>query len=59
MPTKKGHDMKGFFYRWGNQKKYYFNPMSQLSMNLAKAKADRQGRAIEYSRYFTLEDHRF
>lgn len=51
MPLNKGYDKKGYFYRWGEQKKYYYNPNSQKSATEAAKKALRQGRAIGYSKY--------
>ena len=48
MPTKRAHDKTGWFFRWGlHGHKYRFNPMSSFSIAQAKARADRQGRAIK------------
>jgi hypothetical protein len=49
MPTHRGIDSKGTFYQYGNQKKYYFT--TPRGSQIAKAKADKQGRAINYSRH--------
>lgn len=48
MPTESGEDFRGKYYRWGKRgKKYYFNPLSAISIAKAKSRADRQGRAIK------------
>ena len=44
-------DSKGYYYQWGNQKKYYFIPVNRFSRINAYNKASRQGRAIEYSKH--------
>lgn len=53
MPTHQGsevHNGKHMkFYQWGHQKKYYYT--TKLGGERAKAKADRQGRAIKASKY--------
>lgn len=48
MPVKAGKDKKGSFYRYGSQKKYYFNPGSASSRAAARNKAAKQGRAIKH-----------
>jgi hypothetical protein len=41
------HTKKGYYFQWGNSgKKYFYNPESPISKGIAKAKADRQGRAV-------------
>jgi hypothetical protein len=50
MPVKNGKDTKGFFYRWGTRTKYYYVPGNVKSRNTAKAKADKQGVAINISK---------
>jgi hypothetical protein len=49
MPVHKSQDKKGYYYQYGKQKKYYFNPFSIRSMAIARKKAMRQGRAIVIS----------
>lgn len=48
MPTHKGTDSKGTYYQWGNQKKYYYT--TPRGEQMAKAKADKQGRVINQSK---------
>jgi len=50
MPTRKHVIKEGAYYQWGNHgKKYYFKPGNKISEGIAKARADRQGRAIRAS----------
>ncbi len=50
MPLERREDTKGCFFRWGRHgHKYYYNPQSTRSKNLAKEKAMKQARAIERS----------
>lgn len=52
MPTKRGKDKKGSFFRWGGHgKKYYFTPGNKTSMGKAKKKAGKQGQAAHASGY--------
>ena len=47
MPVRLGRDKRGRFYRWGGHgKKYYFK--TARAGKLAKIKAARQGRAVEW-----------
>jgi len=46
MPIHKGTDTQGYFYQWGNQKKYYYNPLYITSEKKAYNLALRQARAI-------------
>lgn len=46
MPINLGVDKKGYFIRWGHQKKYYYNPNSRKSFIIAKSKCEKQMRAI-------------
>lgn len=50
MPVNQGRDKRGSYYRWGSQKKYYYITGNTKSRNAAKAKAAKQGRAIELSK---------
>ncbi len=48
MPTKRGKDSRGSFYRWGKSgKKYYYTTGNRSMRETAKALADKQGRAIK------------
>lgn len=50
MPTQRGRDKIGPFFRWGTKgKKYYFLPRNKASMRIAYKKANRQGIAIRLS----------
>lgn len=52
MPTERGKDTKGAFFKWGSSgKKYYYRASSKRSRDLARQKANRQGRAIKASGY--------
>lgn len=51
MPIRKGKDKNGFYYRWGNQKKYYYDPYSLYSENQAYSLSVQQARAIFSSGY--------
>jgi hypothetical protein len=47
MPVKM-HNFGGkYYFQWGKQKKYYFNPISNRSLIIAFNRAKRQGRAIK------------
>jgi hypothetical protein len=46
MPVNKGKDTKGNFFRWGNQKKYYYIARNKESRYKAFIKAKTQGIAI-------------
>jgi hypothetical protein len=46
MPVLRGKDSKGSFYQWGTQKKYYYKVGDKKSRKNAKARAERQGKAI-------------
>jgi len=46
MPIISGQDSKGYFFQWGSQKKYYFNPLNQNSINIAYHLAVKQMKAI-------------
>ena len=46
MPAKPGKDKKGCFYQWGSQAKYYYKCGDKKARARAKAKAEKQGRAI-------------
>ena len=50
MPTATGKDSKGCFARWGTHgAKYYYACGNKDARERAKAKADRQGRAVKFS----------
>lgn len=52
MPTERGSDSKGPFYRWGKSgAKYHYTPGNENSRKRAKEKADKQGRAIRAGGY--------
>lgn len=51
MPVQKGQDNYGYYYQWGNRKKYYYIPNNKDSEMNARYKAIQQGRAIIISRY--------
>lgn len=52
MPTQRGKDSKGCFYKWGKSgKKYYYKVGSATSRENAKKKANKQARAIYASGY--------
>lgn len=47
MPTRRGLDSKGPYYKWGNNgKKYYYIVNNNKSRLIAKSKANKQGQAI-------------
>lgn len=49
MPLINGKDSTGSYYKWGNTgKKYYYKTGSKRSRELAKKKAMKQARAIEW-----------
>jgi len=49
-PVHRGQDSKGSYYQWGNQTKYYYDSTNERSRELAKEKANKQGKAIESQR---------
>lgn len=51
MPIHSGTDSKGPFIQWGNQKKYYYKKGNKKSLANAKAKANKQMKAIFASGY--------
>lgn len=51
MPIHRGKDIKGLFYQWGRQKKYYYKANNIKSRNEAKKKATKQAIAIYSSGY--------
>lgn len=52
MPTRRGTDSKGSFYRYGQSgKKYYYTPGNSTSRERAEKKANAQGRAIKTSQH--------
>ena len=51
MPINRGRDSTGPFYRWGNQKRYYYISGDAQSREKAKAKAYKQAKAIYASGY--------
>lgn len=46
MPIHRGHDSKGSFYQWRQQKKYYYISGNKKSREQAKKKARKQAIAI-------------
>lgn len=51
MPIYCDHDKNGYYFRYGTHgKKYYFNPMSQISIKRAYNKALKQTRAIHVNK---------
>ncbi len=44
MPVRHGKDLKGEYYSWGNQKRYYFK--TAIGAHRAFMKAEKQGKAI-------------
>ncbi len=52
MPVRNRRDHNGPYFQWGNHgKKYYYNPLSTRSVNIAAGKALRQGRAAHANGY--------
>lgn len=55
MPLTNSSDGRGRFYRWGyageRGKKYYYITRNKKSRELAKQKAMKQARAIEWSKH--------
>jgi hypothetical protein len=49
MPLINAKDSHGYFYQWGIQKKYYYNPNIPLSKYRAKDRAIKQALAIIYN----------
>lgn len=58
MPLHNRKDKQGPYFQWGGLKKYYYNPKSNRSKQLARDKAMKQARAIAWRRYggFEQED---
>ncbi len=51
MPIRRGKDSFGCYYQFRSHgKKYYYQSNDTLSCEIAKNKALKQGRAIEWSR---------
>ena len=52
MPVHSDYDevLKKYFFQYGNQTRYYFDPRSKRSINDAYEKALRQQNAIESSK---------
>lgn len=46
MPIMRNRDSKGYYFQWGNQKKYYYNPNNIKSEKEAYKNAVKQARAI-------------
>lgn len=58
MPVQKGNDSNGSYFRWGEHgKKYYFDSNSNRSKQLARKKAEKQGRAIKASQARSFYSH--
>lgn len=52
MPVHRSKDGKGPYYQWGESgKKYHYESGDEESRKRAKAKAEKQGRAIRASGY--------
>lgn len=52
MPLIRGNNIHGCFYKWGKTgKKYYYISGNNRSRNLAKSRAMKQMRAIEWRKY--------
>jgi hypothetical protein len=52
MPTHRGKDSEGPYYRWGDSgKKYHYKSGDKSSRERAKDKADKQGRAARANGY--------
>lgn len=52
MPLEQSEDSEGYYYSFGSQgHKYYYNPRDSESEEVARNKALRQGRAIEWSKH--------
>jgi hypothetical protein len=49
MPINRGQDKKGCYYRWGQQKKYYYKCGDKDDRKTAKMKAIKQMIAISYT----------
>jgi len=48
MPTHRGSDSGGPYYQWGaSGKRYHYQVGNKASAARAKAKADKQGRAVK------------
>lgn len=52
MPLHRRTDSVGTYFIWGNHgKRYYYKPGNKRSREIAREKAMKQGRAIEWSKY--------
>lgn len=51
MPIHQGKDKHGYYYQWGHQTKYYYNPKSKSSENKAYSRSVQQAKAIFSSGY--------
>lgn len=51
MPIRKHRDSNGYYYQFGNQHKYYFDPNNIRSEIIAYRKALAQAKAIEFSKH--------
>lgn len=51
MPIRSGRDSLGYYYQWGNLKKYYYMPRNIRSRNIAYQSALRQAQAVYSSGY--------
>jgi ATP-dependent protease ClpP protease subunit len=57
MPIHKGKDKDGCFYQWGGQAKYHFACEDEAAGSRAKAKAEKQARAIEISKHTDMKNN--
>jgi hypothetical protein len=55
MPVKLAQDQKGFYYQYGNQKRYYFNPNNYKSWDNAHKKVLAQASAISIAKYYATK----
>jgi len=51
MPIHRGKDIKGSYYQYGNQHRYYYTSGNAHSRAIAKMKAMIQARAIHVKRH--------
>ena len=49
MPIYQGQDRHGYYYQYGNQTKYYYNPKSPSDQRWAYDQAHKQSMAIKLS----------
>lgn len=58
MPVQQGKDSNGSYFQWGEHgKKYYYDPKSDRSKEIARKKAAKQGRAIKASQARAMFAH--